>query len=136
MIHRRALLAGAATAAIALLASCAATPAAQDKPPIVFVHGNGDNAAVWQTLAWRFESNGWPRDRLHAVDLPYPLNREDDARPQPGRTSTAEYTALLKAEVDKVLRSTGAQQVVLIANSRGGYPVRDLVQNHGGGRST
>ena len=40
-----------------------------DGPPIVFVHGNGDTAALWTTTIWRFESNGWPRERLHAIDL-------------------------------------------------------------------
>lgn len=38
-----------------------------DFPPIVFVHGNGDTAALWQSTLWRFESNGWPRSRLHAI---------------------------------------------------------------------
>jgi triacylglycerol lipase len=68
------------------------------------VHGNGDTAALWQTTLWRFESNGWPRTRLHAIDMPYPLARDDDTKAQPGRSSTAEHMAYLKAEVDKVLR--------------------------------
>ena len=55
-----------------LTTACATGPAMMDHPPIVFVHGNGDTAALWQTTIWRFESNGWPRDRLHAIDLPYP----------------------------------------------------------------
>jgi hypothetical protein len=29
---------------------------AAERPPIVFVHGNGDTAALWQTATWRFES--------------------------------------------------------------------------------
>jgi predicted dithiol-disulfide oxidoreductase (DUF899 family) len=32
-------------------------------PPIVFVHGNGDTAALWHTIIWRFEPNGYARDR-------------------------------------------------------------------------
>jgi triacylglycerol lipase len=101
-------------------------------PPIVFVHGNGDSAALWQTTIWRFESNGWPRERLHAINLPYPLARDDDSKPQAGRTSTTEHMAYLKAEVGKVLQSTGAKQVVLMANSRGGNAVRNYIQNGGG----
>jgi triacylglycerol lipase len=136
-IRRRFL--GSAVAAL-LLAACAASAPqpsptqSPPHPPIVFVHGNGDSASIWQSLVWRFESNGWPRGRLHAIDLPYPLAREDDARPQPGRTSTAEYTAFLKSEVEKVLQATGTKQVVLVGNSRGGYPIRDFVQNQGGDR--
>ena len=99
-------------------------PSMTDMPPIVFVHGNGDTAALWQTTLWRFESNGWPRKRLHAIEVPYPLARDEDAKPQAGRTSTAEHAAYLSAEVDKVLpAATGASQVVLFANSRGGYAV-------------
>ena len=130
MTTRRALL--AVSAATALLAACASPVSLQEMPPIVFVHGNGDSASIWQTVLWRFESNGWPRERLHAIDLPYPLARDDDTRPQPGRTSSAEHMAYLKGEVEQVLRNTGARQVVLVANSRGGNAVRNFIQNGGG----
>lgn len=124
-----------ATAALAL-AGCAARPISMSElPPIVFVHGNGDTAALWQTTIWRFESNGWPRERLHAIELPYPLARDVNDRPQPGRTSIGEYTAFLKSEVEKVLAATGARRIVLMANSRGGYAVRDYIQNEGGDRT-
>ena len=88
--------------AVLLAAGCAMPPSGGQAPlpPVVFVHGNGDTAALWQTTVWRFESNGWPRDRLHAIHVPYPLARDDDSKPQPGRTSTAEHMAFLKAEVD------------------------------------
>ena len=76
-----------------LLSGCATAPSMQEMPPIVFVHGNGDTGAIWQTTIWRFETNGWPRARLHAIDLPYPLARDEDTKPQPGRTSTAEHMA-------------------------------------------
>ena len=119
----------------ALLAGCAFAPAPQQLPPIVFVHGNGDTAALWQTTIWRFESNGWPRERLHALDQPYPLARDDDSKPQAGRSSTAEHMAFLKSEVEKMLRATGARQVVLMGNSRGGNVIRNYVQNGDGERT-
>ena len=128
MISRRLLL---AFGALALAAGCATGPSTSVAPPIVFVHGNGDNAGTWQTIAWRFESNGWPRDRLHAVHHPYPLARDDDARTQPGRTSTGEHMAFLKSEVEKVLQRTGAKQVVLVGNSRGGNVIRNYIENGG-----
>jgi len=118
-------------AAAALTAGCAGLAAAEPLPPIVFVHGNGDTAALWLTTLWRFESNGWPRARLHAVHLPYPLARDSDDKPQPGRTSTADYRAYLAVEIDRVLAATGARQVVLFANSRGGNPVRSYAMNGG-----
>ena len=132
MIARRAFV-GICTAT--LLAGCASVPLPQEFPPIVFVHGNGDSAALWQTTIWRFESNGWPRERLHAINVPYPLARDDDAKPQPGRTSTAEHMAYLKSEVEEVLRATGARQVVLMGNSRGANAIRNYIQNGGGDRA-
>jgi pimeloyl-ACP methyl ester carboxylesterase len=100
-------------------------------PPILFVHGNGDSGALWQTTVWRFESNGWPRERLFAVDLPYPLARDDDRLPQEGRSSTTEQRQALAAEIDRVLRTTGAPRLVLIANSRGGNAVRSYLAEGG-----
>ena len=140
-MFRRLFLGSSAAFALALalalaLASggCAEAPRL-DLPPIVFVHGNGDSAAVWQTTLWRFESNGWPRDRLFALQQPYPLARDVDAKEQAGRSSTAEHMAFLKTEVDKVLAQTGAKQVVLVGNSRGGYAIRNYIQNGGGDKT-
>ena len=129
IVSRRLLLA----LPVALLAAgCAVQPPVAQVPPIVFVHGNGDSAALWQTTLWRFESNGWPRTHLHAIDMPYPLARDDDTKAQPGRSSTAEHMAFLKAEVDKVRQATGAAQVVLIGNSRGGNAIRNYIYNGAG----
>ena len=131
-ITRRRVLLAAAAAGAASLAACASRPSTTTMPPIVFVPGNGDSAAIWMTTIWRFESNGWPRDRLHAIEMPYPLARDDDAKAQPGRSSTAEFTAHLAAEVKKVLARTGAPRVALVGLSRGGYPIRDFIANGGG----
>lgn len=116
----------------ALLAACAGTAPRDPHPPIVFVHGNGDTAALWVPTLWRYESNGWPRERLFAVDLPYPLARSDDAKPQPGRSSAAENMKNLAAEVERVRRLTGAARVALVGNSRGGNAIRDYIRNGGG----
>jgi len=131
-LSRRAALLAALAAS--LLAGCrtAPPPAPDPFPPLVFVHGNGDTAALWTTTIWRFESNGWPRNRLHAIDVPYPLARDDDGKLQDGRTTTAEHMQFLSAEVDKVMKATGARKVVLIGNSRGGNAIRNYLANGGG----
>ena len=79
------------------------------------MHGNGDTAALWTPTLWRFESNGWPRDRLFALDLPYPQARDDDTKEQQGRSSTSEQRDQLAAKIDRVLAATGAPQLVLVA---------------------
>ncbi len=121
-------------AAAAALAGCA-TPPPETAPPVVFVHGNGDTAALWMTTIWRFESNGWPRERLHAVHFPYPQSRDADAVPQAGRSSADEQMQHLAAEVNKVLRATGASHVALMGNSRGGNAIRHYIQNGGGDKT-
>jgi triacylglycerol lipase len=126
------------TAGLLLLAASCSTlntpapSASNDYPPIVFVHGNGDTAAMWTTTIWRFESNGWPHDRMRAIDVPYPLALDEDDKPQAARSSAAENKQYLAGEVDRMLAATGARQVVLVGNSRGGNAIRDYIKNGGG----
>jgi len=128
-IRRRVLL---GTAAGLLLAACTTKGPLPAPPPIVFVHGNGDTAALWMPTVWRFESNGWPRARLHAIHMPLPAARDDDGVPQAGRSSADDHARLLADEVSQLLARTGAKQVVLVGNSRGGNAIRHYVQNLGG----
>jgi pimeloyl-ACP methyl ester carboxylesterase len=130
---RRALFAGVLPLLAGLVAGCAGLPATgPERPPIVFVHGDGDSAALWAATIWRFETNGWPRERLHAAELPFPRARDEDDKPQPARSSTAEAMQYLAAEVDRVLMRTRARQVVLVGNSRGGLVIRNYLKNGGG----
>src|SRR6185369_14230167 len=117
---------------VLFLAGCAGSGGRDAYPPVVFVHGNGDTAALWYPTAWRFESSGWPRERLFAVDLPYPLARNEDSKAQPGRSSAAENMRNLAAEVERVRKQTGVEKVVLVGNSRGANAIRDYVRNGGG----
>ena len=130
-LRRRALLA-LFSLPLGLAACSSLAPTSDERPPVVFVHGNGDSAALWTTTLWRFESQGWPADRLEALDLPYPQARDDNTVAQPGRSSAADQAQALSAAVDRVLARTGARQVVLVGNSRGGNAIRNYVQNFGG----
>lgn len=100
--------------------------AASGPTPVLLVHGNGDHAALWMTQLWRWESNGWPRDRLLAVSMPDPAARDDDAVPQAGRSSSEEQTERLAAFAGDFSRRHGGQRIALVGNSRGGFPIRDL----------
>ena len=62
LVPRRLLL--LAVLALAVLGAGAAIGQTAD-PPIVFVHGNGDTAALWHTTIWRFESN--PSSSDHSI---------------------------------------------------------------------
>ncbi len=127
--RRAVLLACALFAAVATPASGARDG---DRRPIVFVHGNGDSAAEWMVTLWRFESNGYPRDRLFAVNLRFPTARTLDDEPEAGTSSSAEAAKRLAGFVEDVLAETGARKVALVGNSRGATVVRNFVENGGG----
>jgi pimeloyl-ACP methyl ester carboxylesterase len=103
-----------------------------EMPPILFVHGNGDHAALWITTLWRMESNGVPRDRMLAINFTNPLARTDDKVEQPNRSSTEDQRRELGAAVKELQRRTGAARIALVGNSRGGYSIRNYIKNGGG----
>ncbi len=111
-------------------------PLPRGLPPIVFVHGNGDSAALWQTIIWRFESNGYPAALLRAIDFTRPLARADDNVAQDNRSSTSDQAVELAGFVTRALLDSGQDKAVLIASSRGGNAVRNYVKNGGGHATT
>ncbi|MGH8688646.1 MAG: twin-arginine translocation pathway signal [Burkholderiales bacterium] len=117
---------------MAAAAACAPLAPQAERPAILFVHGNGDSAALWMTTLWRFESNGYDPRLLYTIDFPDPVARATDATAQPHRSSTAEQRVALAARVEEVLRATGRTRLALVGNSRGGYAIRDYVRNGGG----
>ena len=102
-------------------------------PPMLFVHGNGDHAALWITTLWRMESNGIARDRMFALDFTNPQARADDAVAQPDRSSTEDQRRELAKAVNELKRRTGAPRIALVASSRGGNAVRNFIKAGGGG---
>lgn len=125
MMNRRRMLKG--TAALALVSTSGAALARAAAVPIVFVHGDSDAASIWQTAIWRFESNGYPRDRLFAISFTDPQARDIDTVPQPNRSSTDDQLRELTAFIDGVKDKTGAPKVAIVALSRGGYSTRRYV---------
>ena len=100
--------------------------------PIVFVHGNGDSAALWHTTIWRFEANGYDPALLFAIDMTHPSAPREDSVDEENRSTTSEQAAQLAAAVTEVLLATGQDRVVLIGNSRGGNTIRNYVKRGGG----
>src|SRR4051794_40915466 len=137
-IPRRLLLKGAGTLPLAAnhfgFSALAQTPpaASTEIPPILFVHGNGDHAALWMTTLWRMESNGIPRERMFAINFTDPLARTDDAVAQPNRSSVEDQRRELAEAIKQLKSSTGAARVALVGNSRGGYAIRGYIKNGGG----
>src|SRR5215216_3498736 len=109
-----------------------AAPTAAEIPPILFVHGNGDHAALWITTLWRMESNGVPRERMFAINFTDPLARTDDAVAQPDRSSTGDQRRELAEAIKELKKRTGAARIALVGNSRGGYSIRNHIKNGGG----
>jgi len=106
--------------------------AADTQRPILFVHGNGDSAALWYTMIWRLESNGYDPSLLFAVDFTHPTARSDDTKPQENRSSTADQLRELSAKIAEFQSRTSQKKVVLIGSSRGGYAIRNYIKNGGG----
>ncbi|QOZ30552.1 hydrolase [Bradyrhizobium sp. CCBAU 53421] len=136
-LSRRSLLQGAG--ALSLLAGRFAAPAlaqptpAGDLPPILFVHGNGDHAALWLTTLWRMESNGVPRERMAAINFTDPLARTDDKVEQAGRSSTEDQRRELAEAIKDLKQKSGAARIALVGNSRGGNAIRNTIKNGGSG---
>lgn len=110
--------------------------AGQGLPPIVFVHGNGDDATKWVPTIWLFESNGYPAHLLRAVRLTDPSARRDNTKPEAFRSSTTDQASELAAFVTRTLIETQAQKVVLVGSSRGGMTIRNYLKNGGGAAVT
>src|SRR4051812_25790925 len=93
-ISRRGLLQGGAVLPLAAngfgfaAAQTNPVPTGTDVPPILFTHGNGEQAPLWMTTLWRMESNGIPRERMFAINFTDPLARTDDSKPEQNRSST------------------------------------------------
>ncbi len=138
-ISRRTILKGAGTLPLVAgnfgLAAFAqappAAPSAAQVPPILFVHGNGDHAALWITTLWRMESNGVARDRMLAVNFTDPVARADDTKPEPNKSSTEDQRRELGEAIQELKRRTGAPRVALVGNSRGGNSIRGYIKGGG-----
>lgn len=115
-----------------LFFACLVPLCGQSLPPVVFVHGNGDDSSRWIPTIWLFESNGYPRHLLRAVRFTDPVARRLDSRPEPFRSSTVDQASELAAFVVRTLLETRTSKVALVGSSRGGLVIRNYLRNAGG----
>ncbi|MEF2553367.1 hypothetical protein VQ042_18715 [Aurantimonas sp. A2-1-M11] len=120
----KAVLAAAVTG-IAAGGPTVAAAANDAVPPIVFVHGDSDSASFWMPVLWRFETNGVPASHLFAVDIDHPAARLDDRIAQDNRSSTQDAAREVADAVDQALAATDADQVAIVAHSRGCQTARN-----------
>ncbi|WP_180929447.1 triacylglycerol lipase [Streptomyces sp. AJS327] len=95
------------------------TAAGARPDPVVFVHGLGGSSADWRTFRGWFQRNGYPTDRLLALDLP---------AGQPNDVNAWQ----LRDAVRRLLAETGAHQVDLVAFSMGNLSARHYLTMLGG----
>ena len=139
-ISRRTILKGAGAlpllsgdfgmAAFAQARSAAATRGLE-VPPILFVHGNGDHAALWITTLGGWNPTGFRASACSRSILPIrwrgpttPSRSRTGPRPKTSAANSARPSQELK-------RRTGAARVALVGNSRGGNSIRSYIKNGG-----
>ncbi len=93
---------------------------AEDKNPVVFVHGYTGSDTNFISLSSFLRSNGWPSSHVSAIRYSNNLG------------SNVNNANELSAFVDDVLERTGAEKVDLVAHSMGGLSTRYYIKNLGG----
>jgi triacylglycerol lipase len=119
MLKRR-FAALTSTVAICLGVGALWASAASAADPILFVHGYSRSASDWNTMIKRFEGDGWSKKQLRA----YSYNTSTS------NVATAEN--VVKSEVEKLLASTKASKVDIVAHSMGSLNTRWYVKFLGG----
>jgi pimeloyl-ACP methyl ester carboxylesterase len=93
-----------------LAAASPAAAAADDRLPIVFVHGGAGSGAQYQTQAMRFDSNGYPAELISAFEY-------NSASP----LAIAAAPTQLNNHIDAVRAEHGVEQVHLVGHSLGTF---------------
>lgn len=95
--------------------------AAQERNPVIFVHGWLGNSGQWNNMIDDFVDDGWDPDQLYAIDYVTTVRSNDDI---------ARNT--ISTTVDRVLSETGASEVDLVTHSMGGLSTRWYIKFLGG----
>ncbi len=87
--------------------------------PILFVHGYGGSKANFDTMRQRFIDDGWQDFELYAYTYSF-------------IDSNASSAAEIRDQIDRIIRTTGATKVDIIAHSMGSISSRYYLKNLGG----
>jgi triacylglycerol lipase len=97
----------------------ATKPAEHD--PVVFVHGINGGSADFAVMMNRLVADGWPKDRLSAIDYP-----------DPKWGCNTDNAETLRKHVEKVRFDAGAAKIDLVAHSMGTLSSRRFMKVLGG----
>lgn len=89
--------------------------------PVLFVHGINGSSAEFDMMQARLVADGWPMDRLFALDF---------ADPQWG--CNVDNAQAIADEVARILQVTGAPRIDLVAHSMGTLSSRHFIKELGG----
>jgi triacylglycerol esterase/lipase EstA (alpha/beta hydrolase family) len=91
--------------------------------PILFVHGWSGSASNWNTMIGRFEKDGYSKKFLRAYTYNTSQSNKTDAE------------TIVKSEVEKLKKETGAEKVDIIAHSMGSLNSRWYIKFVKGGEA-
>lgn len=122
-------LAGGVCFALGSVAMAAVPGANEGRHPVLFVHGSGLNAALWQEMTAALELAGYPSSYLHAVEL----------MPRDGSNVRAAERIIgpaIQRLLERIRREAAAagspvpNQVDIVAHSMGAVSTRWFILEH------
>jgi triacylglycerol lipase len=120
---RKKLTAFASAIAICIVGAAFSPAGASAMDPILFVHGWSESASLWNTMIGRFEKDGYPKSYLRAYSYNTSQSNKTDAE------------TIVKSEVEKLKKETGAAKVDIIAHSMGSLNTRWYIKFVSGGEA-
>jgi triacylglycerol lipase len=122
MVKRR-LTALVSVIAVCVTGAAFAPAGAMALDPILFVHGWSGSASNWSTMIGRFEADGYPKSYLRAYSYNTSQSNKTDAE------------TIVKSEVEKLKKETGAEKVDIVAHSMGSLNTRWYIKFVAGGEA-
>jgi triacylglycerol lipase len=122
MVKRR-LTAFVSVIAVCVTGAAFAPAGAMALDPILFVHGWSGSASNWSTMIGRFEADGYPKSYLRAYSYNTSQSNKTDAE------------TVVKSEVEKLKKETGAEKVDIVAHSMGSLNSRWYIKFVAGGEA-